>query len=79
VAAVEQLPVPEQNAGSVCVDPAHDPEAHIVALDACWHAPVPVQRPVLPQGGAAVQRPCGSATFAPTLAHEPALAPMLQA
>jgi hypothetical protein len=71
--------VPEQNAGSVCVDPVHEPEAHMVELDACWQEPAPSHAPVLPHGGLAVQRPCGSPTFAPTLAQVPALAPMLHA
>jgi hypothetical protein len=79
VVALEQLPLPEQNAGFVWVEPVHDPEAHWTEDGACWQAPAPSHAPVLPQGGLAVQRPCGSATPVPTAAQLPALPPTLQA
>jgi hypothetical protein len=46
---------------------------------ACWQAPAPLHTPVLPQGGLAVQPPCGSAPPGATLAQVPALPETLQA
>jgi len=51
----------------------HDAFPHCTELAACVHAPAPLQIPVLPHGGAGVQR--ASAIPLATLAHAPALAP----
>jgi hypothetical protein len=53
------------------------PQATVVA--ASWHAPAPLQRPVLPQGGFAAHKPCGSAVLIATFAQLPRLPVTLQA
>jgi len=45
---------------------------HDTVTAACWQAPFPSQKPVLPQGGLAAQLG-GSATLRPTFAHTPRL------
>jgi len=57
--------------GSVWVDPVHEPDVHMTEVDANSQAPPPSQAPVLPHGGLAVQRACGSALPAPTLPQVP--------
>ena len=79
VVAAEQLPVPEQNLGSVCVEPEHELEPHWTEVDACSQDPAPSQAPVLPHGGLAVHRPFGSLTPDPTFAQTPRLPPRLHA
>jgi hypothetical protein len=77
VGAAEQLPLPLQLDTDESVEPVHVVVPHDVVAGACAHAPAPSHVPVLPQGGFGVQR--ASAVAAGTLAHEPALAPTLQA
>jgi hypothetical protein len=79
VAAVGQLPEPEQNEASVAVAPVHDGLLHITVAGCCWQAPLPSQAPLLPQVPLAGQRPCGSATVLGTLAQVPRLPVTLQA
>jgi hypothetical protein len=77
VPGFEQVPDPEQNAGGVYVVTLHEGFPHWTEAAAWVQAPLPLQVPVLPQGGFGVQR--ASAVAAGRLAHEPALAPTLQA
>jgi hypothetical protein len=58
-----------------------DGPLHITVVGCCWHAPPPLQAPVLPQLPVppGVQRPCGSVTLLATLAQEPRLPETLQA
>jgi len=39
------------------VDPVHDAAPHVVKLDCCAHAPLPLQRPVLPHAPFAAHVP----------------------
>jgi hypothetical protein len=57
----------------VKVDPLHEAVPQLVVAAALRQAPVPSQRPVNPQGGAAVQPPCGSISSAMTGLHMPAM------
>jgi hypothetical protein len=77
VEAGAQVPVPVQRETIVSVEPEHVcvPQGTVVA--ASWHAPAPLQAPVLPHGGLATQRL--SSVPLPTLAQLPALAPTLHA
>jgi hypothetical protein len=59
------------------VEPVHEAVPQLTEVEACVQAPAPLHTPVLPQGGLGVQ-PL-SAVPAATLAHDPALAPTLQA
>jgi hypothetical protein len=83
VAAVGQVPEPEQKVASVAVplfvSPLHEALPHIRVVGCCWQAPLPVQAPVLPQTPLVGQRPCGSVTFAGTLEQVPRLPVTLQA
>jgi len=79
VAAVEQVPLPEQKAVGVKVVPLHDAEAQLMLLAAWVQAPLPLQVPVLPQVVPVAQRPCGSVEVLATLAQAPALAVTLHA
>ncbi len=81
VAAIAQLPLPLQFAGSVNVDPLHIWDPHDVFVSACWQVPLPVQLPVFPQGMLAETGhfPCSSAPPEGMLAHVPALPGTLQA
>jgi hypothetical protein len=63
----------------VNVDPEHEAVPHDVAVGAFWQLPAPSHAPVKPQGGEAVQRPCGSACDGGTKVHAPALPATLQA
>src|SRR5215468_2063961 len=56
---VAQVPLPEQNAALVSVEPVHDGLPHWTDVEACWQAPA-TQTPVLPQVPLAAQAPCGS-------------------
>jgi hypothetical protein len=58
-------------AGSVAVPFEHDAGPHAVPADACWQAPLPSHRPLLPQGGCGAQSPVGSLIPATTLAQVP--------
>jgi hypothetical protein len=66
------VPVPLQKPVGVKVEPAHEEAPHTVAAGASLHAPAPLHVPVRPQGGAGVQRSCGSAASGGTLAQPPA-------
>lgn len=74
-----QLPLPLQCETGVKVVPLQDWLPQETPVPASWQAPAPLQAPVLPQGGLAVQRPCGSAVLAVTLAQVPGLPAVLQA
>jgi hypothetical protein len=74
-----QLPLPLQWEIGVKVDPLQLWVPQEVAVPASWHAPAPLQAPVLPQGGLVAHRPCGSSALAATGAQLPALPPTLQA
>jgi hypothetical protein len=76
---VAQAPVPLQREIGVAVDPVHDCVPHDTVVAASWHAPAPLQAPVLPQGGLAGQRFIVSATPTGMFAQLPALVPTLQA
>jgi hypothetical protein len=67
---VEQVPLPEQNAALVSVEPVHDALPHWTDPEACWQAPA-TQRPVLPQVPLVAQPPCGSDCPFPTAAQLP--------
>ena len=74
-----QVPLPLQCETGVNVDPLQDWLPHETPVPANWQAPAPLQAPVLPQGGLAAHRPCGSTALAATGAHVPALPETLQA
>jgi len=76
---VAHEPVPVQFEMGVDIEPEHEGLPQLTLAAASSHAPAPLQLPVLPQGGAAGQRACGSASPEPTAAHEPALPVMLHA
>jgi hypothetical protein len=73
------VPAPLQKPAAVYVVPEHDACPQAVVVGAFWQLPAPLQAPVKPQGGAATQRPCGSAAAAGTSLHVPALPVMLHA
>lgn len=77
VVLVEQLPMPEQKAALVYSEPEQDAPPQLTLLGACWQT-LPLQMPVLPQGGFRTQPPCGSATL-PTLLQTPRWPGTLQA
>jgi hypothetical protein len=67
-----QVPLPLQNDGGWYVKAVHDMALpHATVVGCCWQAPVPLQAPVLPHGGAAVQRACGSVVPDGTLPQVP--------
>jgi hypothetical protein len=77
---VVQAPAPLQKADGVNVEPLQDGLPHWTEVGCCWQVPEPLQRPVVPQvPPPTVQRACGSATLAGTLAQVPALPVTLQA
>jgi hypothetical protein len=77
---VVQAPAPLQNAAGVNVDPLQDGLPHMRVVGCCWQVPEPLQRPVVPQvPPPTLQRACGSATLAGTLAQLPAAPVTLQA
>ena len=56
-----QLPVPLQCETGVKLEPVQDAAApQVTPVPACVQAPLPLQVPVLPQGGAAVHWPAGA-------------------
>jgi hypothetical protein len=63
----------------VNVEPAHAATPQLTHELAISHAPMPLQLPVLPQGGLAAHSACGSTSPGLTLAQVPALPTMLQA
>jgi len=67
---VPQVPLPEQNAALVSVEPVHEALPHWTEVEACWQAPA-TQRPVLPQVPWLAQPPCGSDCPFVTLAQLP--------
>jgi hypothetical protein len=72
-----QVPLPEQNAVAVRVDPVHDAAAQLTVVPASAQAPA-VQAPVFPQVVVMVQRLCGSAVPSVTTLQAPALPETLQ-
>jgi len=74
-----QPPLPLQCEIGVEVVPVHDAIPHATPVPETWHAPAPLQAPVLPHGGLSEQRPCGSAAFSGTFVQLPALPMTLQA
>jgi hypothetical protein len=68
-----------QRETGVNVEPEQDAVPHDTVVAASAQAPAPLQAPVLPHGGAGVQRFIGSVVPTGTLAQLPALAPTLQA
>ena len=79
MAAVEQVPPPEQKAVGVNVVPLQAAGAQLTLVAAWVQAPLPLQLPVLPQVPLVAQRPCGSATVLGTLVQVPRLPETLQA
>jgi hypothetical protein len=80
VAVWLHAPVPEQNDAGWNVAPLHAIDMPQETVDAaCWHAPAPLQTPVLPHGGAGGHCPAGAAAPADMNAHIPALPATLQA
>jgi hypothetical protein len=66
------MPLPLQNDCGWNVKPLHDTAAPQETVFACcWQAPLPLHAPVLPQGGLARHRPCGSVVPRPTLEQVP--------
>src|SRR4051794_15849286 len=63
----------------VYIDPEHEAAPQLTLAPACSHAPAPLHAPVLPQGGLAGQRVCGSGSPPPTSAHAPSLLATLHA
>lgn len=59
------------------VELVHDSVPHETVVAASWQPAAPLQEPVLPQGGLAVQRFIGSGLPSGTFAQLPALAPTL--
>lgn len=74
-----QPPLPLQCEMGVYVEPEHDTVPHATPVPATWHAPAPLQAPVLPHGGLGAHSPCGSAASRATLVQLPALPATLQA
>jgi hypothetical protein len=72
-------PAPLQKPVGVDVEPVHEAVPHDVVVGAFWQLPAPSHAPVSPQGGAAVQRPCGSACEGSTSLHAPSRPETLQA
>lgn len=62
---------------SVGGDPVHVATAHCTPATWSWHAPAPLQAPVLPHVVLVGQRPCGSVVSFGMLAQVPALTPTL--
>lgn len=73
-----QAPVPLQCETGVKVEPVQAAIPQETLVPPSWQCPPPSQAPVLPQGGLAVQRPCGSVLLAGTLAQLPGLPVTLQ-
>jgi hypothetical protein len=71
VTGVEQIPAPLHVAAGWKVVAFWQKAPPQVVPAAPWVQAPPVQVPVLPQGGFAGQRPCGSPAPLATLAHEP--------
>jgi hypothetical protein len=70
VLGLAQLPLPEQNAVFVSVEPTQEAPPHWTLDDACSQAP-DWQAPVLPQVPLAGQAPCGSGWPFPTVPQLP--------
>jgi len=73
--AVGQAPAPLQVAAAVAIPPEQLAARQLVVVGARAQVPLPLQVPVLPQGGAATQRE--SAAPAVVLAQVPLAAPVL--
>ena len=74
-----QLPAPLQCPIGVKVEPLQLTDPQLVPLCAFLQAPVPSQVPLKPQGGLAVQPPCGSISPLRTGVQRPANIGTLQA
>jgi hypothetical protein len=79
VGVTPQVPVPVQCETGVNVEPVQEAAPQLTLLFACRHAPPPSHAPVLPQGGFAAHRACGSVSPEATFVHWPALGATLQA
>lgn len=79
--AVAQLPLPLQFDEGVYVDPVQLDAPQGMPVSACWHVPLPVQFPVLPQGMLfeTGHFPCNSGCPDGMLAQDPALPGTLHA
>ena len=67
------MPAPSQAPAGVAVDPLHDAVPQAVPAAMKRQAPAPLQVPLVPQGGAGAQPPCGSIPPAGTGVQAPAL------
>jgi hypothetical protein len=74
-----QLPAPSQLPALVAVPAAHEGAPQLVPAAADRQAPAPLQLPSNPQGGIAMQPPCGSLVPAATAVQVPAEPATLQA
>jgi hypothetical protein len=74
-----QAPAPSQLPALVAVPAVHPDVPQLVPETADRQAPAPLQVPSNPQGGAAVQPPCGSLVPAATAVQVPADPATLQA
>jgi hypothetical protein len=74
-----QLPAPSQLPAVVAVPAVHEGAPQLVPTAVDRQAPAPLQVPSNPQGGAAVQPPCGSLVPAATAVQVPAEPATLQA
>src|SRR5215467_5613743 len=74
-----QFPAPSQKAALVPVPPVQEAVPHVVPAAVCVQVPPVAQVPVLPHEPLGAQRPCGSATPAPTKVQVPAFPMTLQA
>ena len=71
-AVCRQLPAPSQAPTGVEVDPLHEAVPQLVPSGVDRQAPLPLQVPSKPQGGAGRQPPCGSIAPTATGLHVPA-------
>jgi hypothetical protein len=71
--------MPLQFPAGVKLEPVQEAVPQEVVAGCFLQAPVPSHLPVLPQGGATAQRPCGSCALSGTFAHIPALPVTLHA
>ena len=73
-----QVPAPSHAPTGVDIDPLQEAAPQAVPAAIIPQAPVPLQVPLVPQGGLGWQRPCGSAAPAGTGVQAPALPVTLQ-
>jgi hypothetical protein len=67
-----QAPAPSQCPTGVKVEPVQEVAPQLVVVEALRHAPAPLQVPLKPQGGLAVQPLCGSISPSATGLQRPA-------